>query len=79
MFEISIIIDPNELHVVSSVGLFSELAMFAKMLNIVESFQSLGFTIEKDEERNFCYWVLNNNKDAVFYIETNKVKTLRVG
>jgi hypothetical protein len=72
MFEISIVIDPNNLHIDTGVGKFSELAMFAQLLRLVESFQLLGFTIEKDEERQFCYWVLNNNKDAVFYIETNK-------
>ena len=72
MFEISIIIDPENLHITNSIGKFSEFTMFAQVLRIVESFQSLGFTIEKDEERLFCYWVLNTNKDAVFYIETNK-------
>ena len=74
MYEITLIIDPNGLHIEKPLGIFSKLSMLAKLLELTEAFQSLGLSMEIDQEQILCYWFNSETSDGVFYIHTKEVK-----
>jgi hypothetical protein len=73
-YEITLIINPNGLHIEKPLGTFSDINMLAKLLELVETFQSLGLNIEGDKESQLCYWVNSNTGGGIFYIHTKEAK-----
>lgn len=73
MYTITIITDPNGLHLETYLGRFTALAALAKLLELTEAFQSLKLNVESDDESPLCYWLNNSDGNAVFYVLTQKV------
>lgn len=69
MKEITLFIDPLGMNIPKYLGKFSDLGFIAKMLELTESFQDLGLTIEKAGKDGFNYWVNSSCGDSEFYIK----------
>lgn len=73
MKKISIIIDPNGLHIEKNVGIFTDIRTLSEIWEIVNAFIKLDLNLEKDEEEVLCFWANNQNGVAMFYVKVEDV------